>query len=194
MCVCVRERERSLPLLEPPRVAKKRTRGCCLCVSSLLYSSPIVYSTICGLSWFFPHLGFHVNICVLVSCLFHSFCCLVHSLITRLWPSEVNRIESYQQRPFSTLLPPTLYAWSSETANIVHYCIVDLDALAQLMIVKYIVCLSIIITKTNVSLIVIQVILMNHVVAFLVIAIKIVLVPSICWDKAISVEVQATSL
>ena len=76
-------------------MVKKRTKGRCLSVSSTLYSSPIVYSTVWGLSWFFPLLWvFHVIYCVPI--LPSVFCVhFVHTSTFRLWPNELaNKILS----------------------------------------------------------------------------------------------------
>ena len=74
-----REREREVVASIVTAVWRRRgARGCCL------YAFPIVvffshsdHSAVCGLPWFFPHLGFHVNIlCVLSSFVHFYFLCI----------------------------------------------------------------------------------------------------------------------
>ena len=68
-------------------MARKRTRGRCLCVSSTLYSSYIVHFTACGLSCFFPPLWvFHVYR-LYYHRLFFSTLILVLTSTIRLWPN-----------------------------------------------------------------------------------------------------------
>ena len=62
-----RERERKKEVVASIVTAAWRSRsarGRCLYASIVVTFSLIVYSAACGLPWFFPHLGFHVNICV----------------------------------------------------------------------------------------------------------------------------------
>ena len=72
-------------------MARKRTRGRCLCVSSTLYSSYIVHFTASGLSWFFPTIvGF--STLYLVYCHCSPFCTsrFWYLLPTiRLWPNDL---------------------------------------------------------------------------------------------------------
>ena len=109
----MREREREKErLLPPPRVARKGTRGRCLCASSTVYSSRIVVLfTACGLSWFFPSLWvFHVTSCVSTLLLFSVFILCIHSPFgcgRTHWGANLNR----------SLLEQSLYLLTSLGAN-----------------------------------------------------------------------------
>ena len=83
-------------------MARKRTRGRCLCVSSKLYF--LSYSdcfTACGLSWFFPPLWvFHVTSCVSTLFLFSVSFFHAYILGVRLWPNAL--VSKSQQKEGDT--------------------------------------------------------------------------------------------
>ena len=95
-----REREREVVasiVQPPPRVVKKKTGGCCLCVFfdsvflsySVFYSlwAIVVFPTIVG----FPRYIFCLNIILF----FYVSCDYVHSSLVQLWPNKlVNRFLS----------------------------------------------------------------------------------------------------
>ena len=85
-----RERGRCLHLVTAAACGEEEDKGSlAMRLSSVLYSSLIVYSATRGLSWFFPPLWvFHVISCV-STVYFLFFVYFVHTSSFRWWPNEL---------------------------------------------------------------------------------------------------------